>query len=639
MRTEFLSHMLASVGTALANHLWQSTVFAAAVWLVTLRLRRNAARVRFSLWLAASMKFLVPFSLLIGLGGLLPRQHQVTEQTPTAVYSAVDAMGQPFADFHFLAANSSAHRMSLLERVKADAPVILAAIWLCGAVVVLVMWYVRWRQVQRQLRQAVPAVAGREFEILQRMNGDGGISLLLSRDLMEPGIFKVFRPVLIWPEQLSARLEDVHIEAIMAHELMHVRRRDNLSAALHMLVEAAFWFHPMAWWMERRLVEERERACDEAVVEMGGCPETYAESLLKACRFCVESPLVCVSGIAGADLCKRVRSIMTLRLEKLDLMRKSLLALLMLAAVAGPVDFGARHAEVRAAQTVTEDWQQAAGGKMEFEVASVRLNPGPQEPSNFRLSPDDAYTATGGMLNADFPLTTYINFAYKIWPSREQAQTMYGHLPRWVQTDSYVIHARAAGQNPTKDQMRLMMQSLLKNRFGLVMHLDTQETPVLEMTLMKPGTLGPQLHRHKDGPACDVKGTREPGTELKDTDMFPSQCGGVEAVNRPNQMILMGARDTTMEMIAKSFQIGRLGRPVVDVTGLTGTYDFRLTWTPNRGDFGPASQAASPDEPTSDPEGTPFLEAMKEQLGLKLGPAKAPLKVLVIDHVERPSAN
>jgi bla regulator protein BlaR1 len=638
MRTEFLSHTLAAFGPAFGNHLWQSTLFAAVVWLVTLLLRRNTARVRFSLWLAASIKFLVPFSLLIGLGSLLPRQHHATGQIPTAVYSAVDTMGQPFADFTFLAADSSTHRTSLVEQAKADVPLMLAAIWLCGTAAVLVMWSLRWRQVQQQVRQATPAVAGREFEILQWMNGGRRVSLLLSQELMEPGIFRVFRPVLIWPERLSAQLRDGHIEAIMAHELMHVRRRDNLSATLHMLVEAVFWFHPMVWWMERRLVEERERACDEAVVAMGRCAETYAEGLLKACRFCIESPLACVSGVTGADLCKRVRSIMTPQLEKLGLMRKSVLVLLMLATIAGPFLFGARYGEVRAQQAIAEDWQKAAGGKMEFEVASVRLNPGPGAPSNFRLSTDDAYAPTGGLLTADAPLPTYIFFAYKIMPTREQFQTLFGQLPKWIQTENYEIHARAPTKNPTKDQMRLMMQSLLKERFGLVAHLEMQETPVLEMTLMKPGALGPQLHRHEDGPACDAKVATVHGAELKETDIFPAQCGGVEAENRPDHTILMGSRDTTMEMMAKSFQIGRLGRSVVDATGLIGKYDFILKWTPARGDFGQRSRTSS-GEPESDPQGTTFEEAVKEQLGLKLKPGKAPLKVLVIDHVERPSEN
>jgi uncharacterized protein (TIGR03435 family) len=291
-----------------------------------------------------------------------------------------------------------------------------------------------------------------------------------------------------------------------------------------------------------------------------------------------------------------------------------------------------------AASTIP-DWQKAAGGKMEFEVASVRLNPGPHVPPNFRLSPDEAYTATGGLLMADYPLANYVDFAYKIWPTREQEQAIYEHLPKWVQTDEYEVHARAAGKNPTKDQMRLMMQALLKERFALVVHYETQETLVLEMTLMKPGTLGPKLHRHEDGPACDVREAPAAGAELKDTDIFPPQCGSVEAKFRPNQMILMGSRDTTMELIAESFSIGRLGRQVVDATGLTGKYDFTLKWTPDSDSFRQENQSTPPDAPTADPQGATFLGAVKEQLGLKLKPGKAPLKMLVIDHVERPSEN
>jgi bla regulator protein BlaR1 len=285
-----------------------------------------------------------------------------------------------------------------------------------------------------------------------------------------------------------------------------------------------------------------------------------------------------------------------------------------------------------------QDWEKAAGGKMAFEVASVRLNPGPMAPANFRLSPDDAYGETGGLLIADFPLENYIEFAYKIWPTREESEAIFGHLPKWVQADNYQIRARAAIPNPTKDQMRLMMQSLLKERFGLVVHFETQETPVLEMTLMRPGTLGPQLHRHEDGPACDVKVAPIAGAERKAADIFPSQCGGVEAVPGSNQLILMGSRDTTMEMIAKSFSIGRLGRPVVDATGLSGKYDFTLQWTRDADSFrqGPPT---SQDATVSAPQGTSFLDAVKEQLGLRLKPGKAPMKVLGIDHAERPSEN
>jgi uncharacterized protein (TIGR03435 family) len=161
------------------------------------------------------------------------------------------------------------------------------------------------------------------------------------------------------------------------------------------------------------------------------------------------------------------------------------------------------------------DWEKAAGGKMAFEVASVRLNPGPLERSNFRLSPDDAYANTGGLLNADSPLGSYIEFAYKIQLTREQWEAMYAHLPKWVTTANYKIHARAPGQNPTKDQMRLMMQSLLKERFGLVVHCETRDTPVFEMSLVKPWKLGPKLRHHEDGPPCSV--TALPGAGILGT--------------------------------------------------------------------------------------------------------------------------
>ncbi len=160
-------------------------------------------------------------------------------------------------------------------------------------------------------------------------------------------MFGIFRPVLIWPQRLSERLKDEHIEAILAHELGHAQRRDNLTALLHMVVEAAFWFHPLVWWMERRMVEERERACDEAVVQMGSRPGIYAESLLKACRFCVESPLVCVSGITGADLSKRVLSIMTLRLEQMSMGKKIALALFGVLVIATPILLGQSEAAQR----------------------------------------------------------------------------------------------------------------------------------------------------------------------------------------------------------------------------------------------------------------------------------------------------
>jgi beta-lactamase regulating signal transducer with metallopeptidase domain len=92
--------------------------------------------------------------------------------------------------------------------------------------------------------------------------------------------------------------------------MSHVRRRDNVANAIHMLAEALFWFHPLVWWIERRLLDEQERACDEEVLRQGGDPQVYAESILRICEFYVTSPLICVPGITGSDLKMRVREIM-----------------------------------------------------------------------------------------------------------------------------------------------------------------------------------------------------------------------------------------------------------------------------------------------------------------------------------------
>ncbi len=93
----------------------------------------------------------------------------------------------------------------------------------------------------------------------------------------------------------------------------HVERRDNLWAALHLIVEAMFWFYPLVWWMESTLISERERACDEEVVRRGGEPDVYAEGILKVCEHYLQSPQLCVAGVSGSDLRKRIDLIMTAR--------------------------------------------------------------------------------------------------------------------------------------------------------------------------------------------------------------------------------------------------------------------------------------------------------------------------------------
>jgi beta-lactamase regulating signal transducer with metallopeptidase domain len=130
-----------------------------------------------------------------------------------------------------------------------------------GFVAILSVWFVRWQRISMSIRNAVPLRDGREWETLRRLERSTGIhkpiALFSSPHSLEPGIFGIVRPVLIWHERISSRLDATHLPSIMAHEICHIQRRDNLAASIHMLVEAIFWFHPLVWWMGTRLVDER----------------------------------------------------------------------------------------------------------------------------------------------------------------------------------------------------------------------------------------------------------------------------------------------------------------------------------------------------------------------------------------------
>ncbi len=135
------------------------------------------------------------------------------------------------------------------------------------------------------------------------------IEILQCDSTLEPGVLGIVRPKLLWPAGLSDRLSDPELESILAHEACHVDRRDNLSALVQVVVEHAFWFHPLVWWLGTRLVDARELACDEEVLQMGTDNHSYAEGILKVCGFYLRSPLTLVAGVGGSDLAARIERI------------------------------------------------------------------------------------------------------------------------------------------------------------------------------------------------------------------------------------------------------------------------------------------------------------------------------------------
>ena len=166
-------------------------------------------------------------------------------------------------------------------------------------------------------------------------------SVLISNEAVEPGVFGVLRPTLILPADILDSLSRAQLDAVIAHELSHIRRRDNLWSALHMAVEALFWFHPLVWWLGARMLEDRERACDEAVLDAGCDPEAYAHGLLQVCRRYLSRTSAFVSCAGGSDLKRRVTGIMTHHvLRNLNVAQKALLAALGIGAIALPIAAG-----------------------------------------------------------------------------------------------------------------------------------------------------------------------------------------------------------------------------------------------------------------------------------------------------------
>jgi uncharacterized protein (TIGR03435 family) len=289
------------------------------------------------------------------------------------------------------------------------------------------------------------------------------------------------------------------------------------------------------------------------------------------------------------------------------------------------------------AQAPAPEWEAAAGGKMAFENVSVRQNkttPPNATFFNFPIGPGDVYANTGGIFRAgNLPLATYIAFAYKINPNQEEL--LVSQLPKWALTDRFDIQGKAAG-NPTKDQMRLMVQALLADRFRLAVHHEIRQVPVLALLVDQPGKLGPLLQKHPDDAPCATTSmvpSPPPNAPPQALDSrFPATCGGeVPMVPSAPGRNRGGARNVSMELIAGSLGDGS-GLPVVDKTGLTGKYDFAIEFDSQR-------PPTSSGKPQSDPTAPTITQAIREQLGLRLESQMSAIDLLIIDYVEAPSPN
>jgi bla regulator protein BlaR1 len=592
----------------ITNHLWQSTVFAAAVALVTLAFRKNRAEVRYWLWLSASIKFLLPFALLLSLGvSLWDKFPAAKTSVPIAASYVSHTMvefTQPFPET-FSTTASSSHTTNWI-------PIAIFTVWACGFSAIALMRFRGWLRIRAAIR------ASRPLDI------PATIAIRSTASLLEPGVVGFMRPVLLLPEGIANSLTPPQFEAVLAHEQSHVRRRDNLTSAIHMLVEAVFWFHPLVWCIGAKLVEERERACDEAVLARGNEPKVYAEGILNVCKSYFESPLRCVSGVTGSDLKKRIRAILSERVAgDLNLTRKLALAVAATAALALPILIGAIGAPSLRAQS-----QDAPGAMTEFRYETASIKPTKLGPGNHHgRTTEDEY------IQSNITLVGLIRDAYQndLGPNVDDDRSILG-APNWAQSDSYDFEAKMESsvadalkklpRGPRRLARQQMLQALIADRFGLKIHFENKDLPVYFLVSGKPG---PNLHEAKPGDTYE-NAYKLPNGSPAGAGFHSDEEGKItgQGVSIPNLAVWLTRQ---------------VGRTVVDKTDLAGTYDLKIEWSPeaNRPSRSDPSDSGIPAGPDS--SGLSIFAAIQQQLGLKLESGKSPLKIIVVDHAGRPSVN
>lgn len=470
--------------------------------------------------------------------------------------------------------------------------------WLAGALVFSMRLAGGWL-VAARMRSTLVRFAPAEWqEVLSQLGARIGLSrpvrLLVSALVQVPTVVGWLRPVVLMPVGALSGLPVDYLEALLLHELAHIRRCDYLVNIFQSVAEALLFYHPAVWWVSGQIRSERELCCDDAAVSVSGDSLTYASALvrLESCRPPSFSPAVAAN---GGSLAKRVARLLGQPQPAAPAqMGPSLLAAAVLLAVAW-VSIAPSLAQSRQTQP------QAPAAGPEFEVASVKqldqtLNP--NKPGGMDLSfvgtSGKAFKISGSRVTITASLHSLISAAYGV-KSYQISGT-----PSWADSLIYQVIAKAPGDGePTQEKARPMLQSLLADRFQLRLHHETKDLPVYHMTIgkkssaFKPAAPDETFHWELEpGPGGTM---RSKATKESMGDFV--QLVGVSA-----------------------------DRPVIDKTGLTGDIDYEINY-------------GTQDVRNIDDMNRAIIDAIKDQLGLKLEPAKDSIDTLVVDQAQKPSEN
>jgi uncharacterized protein (TIGR03435 family) len=486
----------------------------------------------------------------------------------------------------------------------------VVAFWLTGATAfslrLLGGWILAERLRSRMVRPA-PAEWRQTLERLRaRISVSRPVRLLVSGRVQAPATVGWLRPIVLVPLGALAGLPAAQMEALLLHELAHIRRHDYLVHIWQSAVEAVFFYHPAVWWISGHMRAERELCCDDIAVSVTGDAVLYARALAEfdSARW-IQPTLMAAN---GGSLAGRIARLLG---QPSPSRRPSCgpetVATLILLAIGACALFAQSNVFAQ------------SNARPQFEVASVKPSLS-RSIQNVRPLP--------GRLTADASLETLIQYAYGVQPF--QVVDAAG----WLQPGRYEIDAKADG-NTSRNQMFLMLQALLEGRFQLKIHRETRDLPVYALVAAKGGL---KLPSPKEGGCIDSPADAAPewaGGRMAPPGRAPSApalCGSAAIALGPNGARMQGGKIAMPELVRRLSLV--LDRSVIDKTGFAGLFDVQVDFVADE-----STPAMPPPPPGSDLPGPSISQALRQQLGLQLESTKGPVDVIVVDHAERPSGN
>jgi uncharacterized protein (TIGR03435 family) len=606
-----MSELTRALSTALVDFLWQGAIVGLLLWIALVMLRNRSANARYAVSSAALLALAVlPLMTIIALSASAARP-DVAAASGVPLSTAASRMPQTMLPIWMV---SETPRIEWLALVQLWA----LPTWSIGVLLFSVRLAGACRHAMTIRRGATPSdepVLSTVARLAHRIGITRPVLVLTSSLTDGPSVVGWLRPAILLPPATAMGLTPQQLEAVLAHELAHIKRHDYLVNLLQVIAETLFFYHPVVWWTSRQVRAERELCCDDIAVQSCGDAVGYARALTTLARRQLEAPVLAMPA-TGGPLMHRVQRLIGAASHEYGPSRApGVLALCL----------------VLACLVVNLDWLQAfaepqASSDVRFEVASVKPNN-----RNDGLISDQSrngrWTATG------YTLAGLIRAAYQV----QEFQIVGG--PGWIDSDRFDVVAKAPDDAPpvvpgaTPSRHQLMLRALLAERFNLAVHKETREMPIFALVIARgDGRVGPNLR--KSSRDCSTPAAARGGGANASAAKGPWESNPCGTSVGPG-VILAGAR--TMAQIATAFSRltntgSSLNRLVVDRTGLEGTYDAELRFTP---EFIPNFD--SPGFPAVDRNGPSIFSAVQEQLGLKLDPQRGPVEVLVIDRVERPT--